>query len=411
MQANSRFFHDGKPLLAFGFLAVFMGNFGQSFYLGGYGASIQQELNLSASVYGLIYSVATLAAGSCLMLVGGLIDKMPLLRFTLFVSAGLVLASVLFVFSASVWMLVPAFFLVRLCGQGLLPHTGVTTMARCFSADRGKAISIAASGVPFGEILLPLVAAFLISNVGWQASWLFVTLLIPLVFIPLSSVLLKQAERKGFDFSPVQKATTSRVSLKAQGRVDVLKDRRFWLALPSVLMAPFLVTGVFIQQSFFLEQQQWSMALFAMSFIVYGVVHWLSSLVAGVMVDKFTAARVLAFYNLPMLAAMLLLAFFVGDYMAFVMLALLGVSIGFSGPVTGALWAEVYGTEKIGSIRSMTTSFGVWSTSLSPVLFGVLIDRGISLALLCLLLSAVIFSAVVLALFSYGTRAGTAHSD
>ncbi|SMF51652.1 Predicted arabinose efflux permease, MFS family [Alteromonadaceae bacterium Bs31] len=399
MQSQPRFFRDGKYLLLFGFSAVFMGNFGQSFYLGGYGASIQQSLDLSASAYGLIYSLATLAAGSCLMVVGGFIDKISLFRFTSYVSVGLLIASLLFVFSSNVWVLLAAFFLVRLCGQGLLPHTGITTMARCFSADRGKAISVAACGVPVGEIILPLLAAILISLVGWQNSWLFVTLLVPLIFLPLSYLLLRNAQQKGFDFMPAKNSL--RQGDNPQGRAEVLRDKRFWRALPAVLMAPFLVTGLFIQQSFFMAEKQWSLQLFALGFIVYGLVHWLSSLVAGVIVDKFTAVRVLAFYNLPMLLAMVLVAFYSGDYMAFVLLGLLGVSIGFSGPVTGALWAEVYGTVKIGSIRSMTTSFGVWSTSLSPVLFGVLIDKGVSLATLCLSLAAAIFVAGILAFFSY----------
>src|SRR5690606_40098761 len=55
----------------------------------------------------------------------------------------------------SVALLFIGFFLVRLCGQGLLPHTAQTTMARYFDDHRGKALSISASGVPLGEVVLP----------------------------------------------------------------------------------------------------------------------------------------------------------------------------------------------------------------------------------------------------------------
>jgi len=398
VRSSIQFLRDGKFLLSFGFLAVFMGNFGQSFFIGGYGASIQESLNLSASAYGLNYSIATLLSGTSLIFVGGYIDKVPLLRFTGLVALGLWVSSLMFVFVDSAWLLLAAFFLVRLCGQGLLPHTGITTMARCFENHRGKAISVAASGVPLGEIVLPLVAAFLIAQVGWQKSWLLLTLLVPLFFLPGSYFLLKRARDKGFNFAPP-------VSLPehgdAKGRIQVLRDRHFWFALPATLAAPFLVTGVFIHQSFFLQEKSWSLELFAASFVGYGAVHWLSSILAGLLVDRYTAVRVLPFYNLPMVVAMFAVSFLDGSYVAFLMLACLGMSIGFSGPVTGALWAEVYGTGKLGSIRSMTSSFGVWSTSLSPLLFGVLIDHGIGISELCLSMLLLVSVTIALTLLSY----------
>lgn len=399
MQTKQRLFRDGKYLLTFGFLAVFMGNFGQSFFIGSYGASIQQALQLSASSYGLIYSVATVLAGTSLMVVGGFIDKLPLLRFTAIVALGLWCASLLFLFSNNVVVLLAAFFLVRLCGQGLLPHTGITTMARCFDLDRGKAISIAASGVPVGEILLPMMATALIASVGWQQSWLVLTAVIPLLFLPLSFALLRAAERKGYSTAPSVKE--AQFVENPQGRAHVLKDGRFWRALPALIAAPFVVTGIFIHQSFFIAQKAWAMEVFAASFIVYGVVHWLASISAGLLVDRFSAARLLAFYNVPMAFALLAVAFLDGPVAAVLMLGLLGVSIGFSGPVGGALWAEVYGTARLGSIRSMISSFSVWSTSLSPILFGVLIDHGISSFQLSFALAIAVACACLLAVFSY----------
>jgi len=402
VHTNNQFFVKGKFLLAFGFLAVFMGNFGQSFFLGTYGASIQQSLELSASRYGLVYSVATLLAGTSLMLVGGYIDRWPLMRFTSFVAFGLMFGCLLFVISDNIWWLGCAFFMVRLCGQGLLPHTGVTTMARCFSGHRGKAISVAASGVPVGEILLPLAATLLISYWGWQNSWIVIVIFIAIVFLPLSYFLLSSAKRRGYEFSPVVRDASEQA--EDQGRGAVLSDGRFWRVLPAVIAAPFVVTGIFIHQSFFLFEKQWSMDVFAASFVVYGVVHWLASLVAGLLVDRYSAARLLPFYNLPLLLAMLAVAFLEGPVVAGVMLALLGMSIGCSGPITGALWAEVYGTGRLGSIRSMTSSFGVWSTSLSPLLFGVLIDNHMSAVTLAVILAVAVSGACVLAAFSYPVK-------
>lgn len=55
-----------------------------------------------------------------------------------------------------------------------------------------------------------------------------------------------------------------------QGRRDVVKDWRFWSIIPAVLSAPFIVTAVFIQQNYLLEQKGWPASLLASSFVAYG---------------------------------------------------------------------------------------------------------------------------------------------
>ena len=72
---------------------------------------------------------------------------------------------------------------------------------------------------------------------------------------------------------------------------------------------------------------------------------------------------------------------------AILYLSLAGVSVGARVTIGGAVWAEIYGVENLGAIRSLATSFMVVSTALSPVLMGWMIDSGFSvetLALLCL---------------------------
>jgi sugar phosphate permease len=51
-----------------------------------------------------------------------------------------------------------AFFLLRFFVQGLLTHAAMTAMGRYFSAERGRAVSIAALGHVTGEAVLPLMA-------------------------------------------------------------------------------------------------------------------------------------------------------------------------------------------------------------------------------------------------------------
>jgi MFS family permease len=370
-----QFMRRNWPLLCFGFVSIFWGNFGQSFFISWYGAHIQESLALSAASYGAIYSAGTLASAITIVAVGGLIDRWPLPRFAAAAGVGLMLACLVLAASHHVALLVVGFYLLRLCGQGLLPHTAQTTMARYFDDNRGKALSLSASGVPVGEVILPLLAVALIAALGWRGSWLVLAATVPLLYLPLTWYLLRRAPQ---DTSTPPRQQPQQSHTNSQGRRDMLRDYRFWLALPAVLASPFIVTGVFIQQGFILNAKGWDPLWLASCFVMFGVAHWLASLLAGVLVDAFSARRLLPFMLAPLIAAMAVLAYYQGQWVAPVFMILLGCTVGVTGPITGALWAEVYGTGKLGSLRSLLTAFMVFSTAVSPVLFGALIDAGIS---------------------------------
>ncbi|MGM8228810.1 MFS transporter [Cellvibrio sp. ARAG 10.3] len=374
MQRYWQFVASSWPLLAFGFVSIFWGNLGQSFFISWYGASIQDSLSLSAGAYGTVYSSATLLSSLVIMAFGGMIDHWPLRRFATLAAIGLTAACVALGAANTLPMLFLGFFLVRLCGQGLFPHTAQTTMARYFDNHRGKALSISASGVPVGEIVLPLLAVALISAVGWRESWWVLALTIPLIYLPTMYWLLRRAPINEHE-APLSSASPHHHT--SRGRREMLRDYRFWLALPTVVSGPFILTGVFIHQGFIITQKQWDPLWLASCFVVYGVVHWVSSMAAGVLVDRFTARRLLPMIVLPLAGAMFSLAWLDGSWVALLFMTLLGINIGISSPITGALWAEVYGTGKLGSIRSLMTSLGMIATSASPILFGLLIDNGI----------------------------------
>ena len=330
MKAYGLFLLQNRALLAFGFATVFFGNFGQSFFVAWFGADIQRSLGLSAGQYGSAYSAATLAAALCVVWAGGLIDKMPLARFCMLITLGLAIALLTLSVANGLLMLVAGFFLLRLFGQSLLPHTGMTTMSRYFDEGRGKAISVAMSAVPVGEILLPVLAVALIAGLGWQQTFLVLGILVPMVMLPLSYWLLTASGLRpiaGLDASGPRSSLESG-SASDGGRRELLSDYRYWLALPAILSSPFLITGVFIHQSFLLDSKGWSPAWLASCFVVYGVVHWLSAMAAGFLVDRFKSTRLLLLFLFPMLGSMLIAAFMPGDIAALLMMALLGMAAG-----------------------------------------------------------------------------------
>jgi predicted MFS family arabinose efflux permease len=187
----------------------------------------------------------------------------------------------------------------------------------------------------------------------------------------------------------------------------LLSDRRYWLALPGLMAPPFIVTGIFIHQDYVIATQGWTPAWFALCFVVYGVVHWLASLATGIAVDRFSAVRLLPYYLLPMAAGVLLLALASGLWVGIVMMTLLALTIGSIPPITGALWAEVYGVENLGTIRSLNVAIMVFATSLSPIVYGLCIDQGVSAGLLFAYSAAYVVLGALLIGRSYGLQPGS----
>ncbi len=389
------FVRHNWPLLGFGFTCVFCGNFGQSFFLGAYGAALKNELYLSSQAYGSLYSAATLCSAGMLFGFGVLIDRWPIRKFFLFVIAGLIAASLAMSSVQNAWHLFAALLLVRMFGQGLFPHTGNTTMARYFDENRGKALSLSTSAVPVGEIVLPLMLLFVMSHYGWRASWWIIAASLPIIVLPTCFYLLKKtgAQIKS-NFSKSKNSI-------GDGRKLLFFDRRFWFAVPTLWASPFFLTAIFIHQDFLLSEKQWSVEWMASCFVFYGFVHWFAMLYAGILVDRFGAVKLLRFYSLPLVFALFAIANLEGDWVLPLVMILLGFCAGAAGPVIGSLWAEVYGTENIGGVRSAAGTTFVLSTSISPIVFGWLIDIDVSLKLIFNISALVLLVGLVLLRFSY----------
>ena len=114
MSGYLRLLRERWPALAFGFLAVFWGNFGQTFFVGVFSASIQDSLGLSAGIYGGVYSIATLASALTVVWAGSLIDRVPLRAYSTCVCLGLACASLLMWQADGIILLALGFFGLRL---------------------------------------------------------------------------------------------------------------------------------------------------------------------------------------------------------------------------------------------------------------------------------------------------------
>jgi hypothetical protein len=64
-----------------------------------------------------------------------------------------------------------------------------------------------------------------------------------------------------------------------------------------------------------------------------------------------------------------------------------------TGAVSPPFWAEVYGVKHLGAIKAVATALMIFASALSPALYGVLFDAGVSVGNVGLANAAVVLAA------------------
>lgn len=375
-----RFVAANPRLLAFGFLMPFASAFGQTFFIGLFGEPIRAAFELSNARFGLLYSLATVCSAGLFVWVGRLIDRVELRAY----SAGTALAyagACLLMALIPPWqpLLFVAFFGLRITGQGLMSHIGLTSMGRYFVERRGTAVSAASMGNPVSEALFPPVAVALITWLGWRGTWLAAAGTVALVVLPLALWLLRGHATRARTHRAQQAADAASGAADRSWRVGhVLRDPRFYAMLPVVLFIPFTVTGLFFHQAALVAAKGWPLSLFANAFIAFAAAAIAGALISGALVDRLGARRLLVGILAPAVAGLAVLAATAAPWTVFLVMPALGLTAGGTLTLQGALWAEVYGTGHLGAVRSMVYAVMVVSTAASPALFGALLDGGVT---------------------------------
>lgn len=373
-----------RKALSFGLSFTFFSSFGQTFLISLFVPFFLADFNLSNAAFGTIYSSATLMSAMSLPYLGKWIDDLPIKQYSLYVIFGLLTASITVAFSWHIAFLFAGILMLRLSGQGLSSHTAETAMARYFPSKRGKALSISSLGYPLGEGILPLAVASLLAVISWRMTWGVIAAVIALFFIPFI-LFVSSRFREKEDEKPIPSSTPKAEGVKSSVYRDLLLDRTFLLILPAALLPAFWATALFLYQVSFAEQLGWSAAIIASAFVSFAGGRIISSLGVGPLVDKLSAKKIFPFHLIPLGAALLVAYLHPGIWSAFLYMALFGTTMGMGNAIKSALWAELYGSEMIGRVRSLYTSLMVFATSLSPFIVGWLLDWNVSISAILLM--------------------------
>ncbi len=375
-----RFISQHRRFLAFGLLVALFSSFGQTYFIGIFSAEIRAAFSLSHGDFGLIYSLASLAAGVSLIWLGRFVDRLDLRLWIALLCVAASGACIVMGLAPSVIVMGIALYLLRLSCQSLLTHTYTTSMARYFDSGRGKAISIAMLGHPVGEAVFPLVTVALLAALGWRGAWLVYAAFGAALLFPVLLWLLRgHGERhQNYLARLAEPATASGEKGRQWTQGEVLRDVRFYLIQIAMMAPPFMFTGFFIHQAHLAEAKGWSLAWLATCFTAFAATSIASSLTAGPLIDRIGAIRIAPHALLPIVVSMLALVFFSHPAAAMVFMAGLGLCMGIVFTAFTAIWAELYGVRHLGAIRSVVMAIMVLVSAIAPAIMGWLFDAGVT---------------------------------
>ncbi len=367
--------------------------FGQTFFISLFNPELRASFNLSHGEIGGLYFVGTLLSAITVIWLGKLIDHFDLRLYIGFVTVGLAIACITMSSVNSAAMLVLAFFLLRLFGQGLSGHTGITTASRVQAGFRGRCVSLVGLGHSAGEIILPISTVLLISAFGWRQTWAIYAAVILGFITLLAQLLLTQLN------TSIHSTGNTISDSKSWDRSQVMRDKRFWKIAPAIFAPPIISTALFFHQQSLAASKGFTLSYWAAGIAAYSIAAVLTSLAVGILVDRFTGAKVVRFYLVPFITATLVAIFFQNQALPFIYYALIGATVGIGTPAVSALWLELYGSQHIGAIRALTHACMVFGSAVGPVVFGYLLDMEIHWNSL-LLSSAIVMGLATLLLIS-----------
>ncbi len=312
----------------------------------------------------LIASFKFATGASVAILFGTLIDVIGDRR-------GILIASVVHCASVTCFLFVDrlaSFYLVG-AGMGLSGPAilvGVKTIvSRQFHANQGSAFGVALAGTSLAGVVAPLLVVTLLRYFDWRAAMAALTLGGWLVALPLFLIVSSKQNRD---------ANSPKIARSGPSRWQVAKamlgTSRFWLIGISVLLVGAVDQGIAQHQVLYLQDDRGlSAGLAAAVASAFAVVGVFSKIFFGAVYDRYSVAGIVAGYLVLCVDPLLALTV-VGPITATFFVLTRGIGHGALIVDTPVLAKHVYGTENLGLVIGILSTFLQTGFAIGPWILG-----------------------------------------
>lgn len=235
-----------------------------------------------------------------------------------------------------------------------------------------------------------------IAVLGWRGTYAAFGIVALIVVLPVTQWLLGTFQRK----PPSRTATNVEGRALIAGWLKLVRSRYVWAALPAMAVLPFVSTAIMFHISVIAGIRGWPLSLLALSFPIGATANVAGLFLSGQIIDRFSARKMFLVQLLPLIIGVTILATFAGAWALPLAFACMGFSGGLSKTTLTAVWAELFGTDILGTVRSAVMMYMVVMSALAPYAFGVALDAGWSVSQILATMAAVSLACLVPPVFA-----------
>lgn len=406
-RVGRKFFFGWVVLFAAG-MGIFTSGAGQSYFFSVFIGPIGAELGITSTAIASAYAAATLAAAAGLPFVGRLIDRIGSRATLLWVVSLLGVACIGFGAVAGYLSLALGFAALRFLGQGSMMLNSSVLVSQWFSRKRGFALSLMALGFSVSLALHPPIAQWLIDQIGWRQTWLWLgistwVLMLPLVFLlihnrPETLGLMTDGLSRDAapDTAPESHRHRADVGLTLK---EAMRTRSYWIVAACLFTKSMMMTTLFFYQVSIFEAQGLDARMATRIFPLSAIIMVLATPLYGRMLDRFPTRYMVALALASVTLSLLCATQIGGPVSASVYAVVFGLSGAASMTLLGYLWPRYFGRRHLGSIQGTGQTISVVAASLGPLPLAVALDHFSDFRVMLLLLAIQPALCAVAALF------------
>jgi MFS family permease len=377
-------FYYGWVIVVVAAVGLFFSGPGQTYSISVAINSYIENYGFSRSLISSLYSIATLAAGLILPIIGKRVDAVGHRKMIVLVSSLLGVTCLFMSFVTSPVTLFIGFIFLRLLGQGSMTLIPSTLVSQWFIQKRGIAISLMSLGGVASSALIPLLNNWLIMKSGLAFTWRLWAVLLICIMAPIGWLIVRnKPENVGLlpDGKLNQNSvpnTKYYIKLSEQERswtlTEAMKTRAFWLMLFCMTIPAMINTGLTFHIVSIIGIKGFSSTFAATMLGVTAIVQLCLTFVAGYLLDKVKPHYVKGIIFLFLVIAMLIIIYGKSHTLLITYGIILGIFSIFDSLSTEIIWPSYFGRENLGSIRSVAATAMVIGSALGPLPFGFAYD-------------------------------------
>lgn len=263
-------------------------------------------------------------------------------------------------------------------------------LAKWFVAKRGRAISIATSGMALGTVLTVPITQGLVEAIGWRPTTVVFGAVVAGVVVPVSVLFMRRAPQDmGLqpDGAPSAQAVAdaagapTRAALLATTRDwtvrEALRTSAMWLMLAALTLQGVVLMGTLVYRVDFWQSTGMAPALVGFGTALDPLCVVFSILVFGMVADRMPIRYLGVIGVGGMALSMVPMVMSSGQtWTILAHNAIWGISAGGWITLNSLVWPNYFGLRHLGAIRGVVLPVSIAAASVGAPLFGYLLDSG-----------------------------------